>query len=70
MYYLEKRRDIQIAAQAAGAALVVPPHEVCAPIARQFEGRAEDDLHDNATLELAWTTMLRLPDRITPDYRS
>ncbi|MCT9010577.1 hypothetical protein [Streptomyces rhizosphaerihabitans] len=69
MYYREMACDIQIAAQAGGAALVVPPYEVCEHTVRQFEGRAEGDLHDNAALELAWTTMLRLPDRIAPDYR-
>ncbi|MFD9464006.1 hypothetical protein [Streptomyces sp. NPDC060027] len=42
---------------------------VSATLRVRAHSNASGDLHDNATLELAWTTMLRLPDRITPDYR-
>ncbi|MER5386290.1 hypothetical protein ABT040_39650 [Streptomyces sp. NPDC002688] len=43
---------------------------MCEHIARQVRGESRGDLHDNAMLELAWTTKLRLPDRITADYRN
>ncbi|MFD7732435.1 class II aldolase/adducin family protein [Kitasatospora phosalacinea] len=69
MYYLEKACEIQVTAQAAGTALVLPPEEVCEYTARQLEGTAEADFQDDDALDLAWAAMLRLLDRIAPDHR-
>ncbi|MGW1891164.1 class II aldolase/adducin family protein [Streptomyces sp. NPDC002004] len=69
MYYLEKACDIQIAAQAGGGALTVPSPEVCEYTARQLAGEATADLTDDDAYELAWAAMLRLVERIAPDYK-
>jgi ribulose-5-phosphate 4-epimerase/fuculose-1-phosphate aldolase len=61
MYYLEKACEIQVAAQAGGP-LVVPPPEVREHTARQFAASAADG-------DLAWAALLRLLDRVAPDYR-
>ncbi|MNG18700.1 Decarboxylase NovR [compost metagenome] len=72
MYYLEKACEIQLAAQACGE-LVLPPHEVCAHTERQFNdpGRPLEDgeLSDPDAMQLAWAALLRLLDRVAPDYR-
>ncbi|MGV8891079.1 MAG: class II aldolase/adducin family protein [Pseudomonas sp.] len=72
MYYLEKACEIQLAAQAAGE-LVLPSHEVCAHTERQFNDPGwpldDGDLSDPDAMQLAWTAMLRLLDRVAPGYR-
>ncbi|WP_248768804.1 class II aldolase/adducin family protein [Pseudomonas sp. MWU12-2345] len=72
MYYLEKACEIQIAAQACGE-LVLPSDAVCAHTERQFNdpGRPleEGQLSDPDAMGLAWAAMLRLLDRVAPDYR-
>jgi ribulose-5-phosphate 4-epimerase/fuculose-1-phosphate aldolase len=67
MYYLEKACEIQIAAQAGGP-LVVPPADMCEYTARQLAGEAEADFQDDDAYDLAWAAMLRLLDRVAPDY--
>lgn len=73
MYYLEKACDIQIAAQAGGNALVIPPDEVCRRTERQFNEPqrplAEGELSDPDGIDLAWEALLRMLDRTQPDYR-
>ncbi|CDF86601.1 Putative aldolase class 2 protein [Pseudomonas knackmussii B13] len=73
MYYLEKACDIQIAAQAGGGKLVIPPDEVCRRTERQFNEPqrplAEGELSDPDGIELAWEALLRMLDRTQPDYR-
>ncbi len=72
MYYLEKACDIQLAAMAAGE-LVLPSPEVCAHTERQFNepGRVleEGELNDPDAMQLAWAALLRLLERVAPDYR-
>lgn len=72
MYYLEKACDIQLAAQAGGE-LLLPPHEVCEHTQRQFNEPArplaDGELSDPDANELAWQALLRLLDRLAPDYR-
>lgn len=68
MYYLEKACEIQVTAQAGGAALTVPPARVCEYTAQQLAGEASADIQDHAAYDLAWAAMLRLLDRIAPDY--
>ncbi|MHC6225966.1 class II aldolase/adducin family protein [Pseudomonas sp. X10] len=72
MYYLEKACEIQLAALSAGQ-LVLPSHEVCAHTERQFNEPArvlkEGELADPGAFELAWAALLRLLDRVAPDYR-
>jgi ribulose-5-phosphate 4-epimerase/fuculose-1-phosphate aldolase len=74
MYYLEKACEIQLAAQSGGAALVVPPKEVCEHTERQFNGPHPTAgngqvLSDPDGLDLAWVALLRLLDRIDPSYK-
>uniref|UniRef100_UPI00035FD1C8 class II aldolase/adducin family protein n=1 Tax=Pseudomonas tolaasii TaxID=29442 RepID=UPI00035FD1C8 len=72
MYYLEKACDIQIAAQACGK-LVLPSAEVCAHTEQQFNNPArpvkEGQLVDLDAMQLAWSALLRLLDRVSPGYR-
>ncbi|MBP2262924.1 ribulose-5-phosphate 4-epimerase/fuculose-1-phosphate aldolase [Pseudomonas sp. BP8] len=72
MYYLEKACEIQLAAQAAGQ-LVLPAHEVCAHTERQFNAPTlpakQGQLTDPDALQLAWAALLRLLDKVAPDYR-
>ncbi len=64
MFYLERACQIQVDALAGGAPLVLPPPEVCEHTARQFAG---DD--GERQPNLAWDAMLRLADRLYPDYK-
>ncbi|SEN52478.1 Ribulose-5-phosphate 4-epimerase/Fuculose-1-phosphate aldolase [Pseudomonas sp. ok272] len=72
MFYLEKACDIQLAAQAGGE-LVIPPHEVCRHTERQFNEPqrplAQGELSDPDGMDLAWKALLRLLERVAPDYR-
>ena len=71
MFYLERACQIQVDAMAGGAPLVLPPPEVCEHTARQFAGADGDrDYADVGSPSLAWQAMLRLVDRIAPDYQS
>lgn len=70
MFYLERSCQIQVDAMAYGAPLVIPSPEVCERTARQFEGdNSADDYRDDAAPDLAWEALLRLVERIAPDYR-
>ncbi|MFD4376729.1 class II aldolase/adducin family protein [Streptomyces sp. NPDC058486] len=71
MYYLEKACEIQVTAQAGGTPLILPPEEVCEYTARQLAGDtdAEADFQDDIAYDLAWAAMLRLVERIAPDYK-
>jgi ribulose-5-phosphate 4-epimerase/fuculose-1-phosphate aldolase len=70
MFYLERACQIQVDAMAGGAPLVLPPPQVCEHTARQFGGQAGDRDHaDAGSPSLAWQAMLRLADRIAPDYK-
>ncbi|TDF84085.1 class II aldolase/adducin family protein [Pseudomonas sp. H9] len=72
MYYLEKACEIQLAAQAAGE-IVLPPDAVCAHTERQFNeptrALKEGELSDPDGMQLAWAALLRLVQRVAPDYR-
>jgi ribulose-5-phosphate 4-epimerase/fuculose-1-phosphate aldolase len=72
MYYLEKACEIQIAAQAGGA-LRYPPDEVCRRTEKQFnepgQNVAEGELSDPDAVNFAWAALLRLLDRVAPDYK-
>ncbi|MCI3273948.1 class II aldolase/adducin family protein [Streptomyces cylindrosporus] len=69
MYYLEKACEIQVAAQAAGAPLTVPPADVRERAGRQLRGEDHgSDLRDDEAYDLAWRALLRLVDRIAPDH--
>jgi len=72
MFYLERACQIQVDALAAGAPLVTPPPEVCERTARQFEGgvRGDDGDSDAPAPDLAWEAMLRLVERVAPDYKN
>lgn len=68
MFYLEKACDIQVAALSSGE-LRIPPREIAEHTARQFAGTSGDDYTDDEAYDLAWAALLRLLDRIAPDYR-
>jgi len=68
MFYLNRACEIQVSAAATGT-LNLPPAQVCERSARQLAGQdAGDDFTDREAYELAWAALLRLLDRIAPDY--
>lgn len=70
MFYLERACEIQVGAMAGGAKLVTPPPEVCEHTARQFEGdHSQDDYSETGRGDLLWQAMLRLVERLYPDYK-
>jgi Class II Aldolase and Adducin N-terminal domain len=70
MFYLERSCEIQVDALAGGAPIVTPPPDVCEHTARQFEGgQSKDDYSIDASPNLAWAAMLRLVERLYPDYK-
>jgi ribulose-5-phosphate 4-epimerase/fuculose-1-phosphate aldolase len=70
MFYLERACEIQVDALAGGTALVIPADDVCEHTARQFEGdSSEDDYSTGEDPKLAWAAMLRLVERLYPDYK-
>ncbi|MDF4249612.1 class II aldolase/adducin family protein [Streptomyces sp. WMMB303] len=70
MYYLDKACEIQLSARSGGARLTLPPSDVCERTARQLSGEDdESDLQDEQGYALAWSALLRLVERIAPDYR-
>ena len=71
MFYLERACEIQVDALAGGAPLVTPSPEVCEYTARQFEGSpsSNDDYSNEEAPDLAWDAMLRLVERLYPDYK-
>ncbi|AZG44688.1 class II aldolase/adducin family protein [Gordonia insulae] len=69
MFYLNKACEIQVAATRAGD-LVLPDPAVAEHAARQLNGEdAGDDYTDDVGLDLAWDAMVRLVERIAPDYK-
>ncbi len=74
MYYLEKACDIQLAAQASGAPLLLPSAEVCERTERQYSAPPPAPnaqlVSDPDGMALSWQALLRLLDRIDPGYRN
>lgn len=69
MYYLNQACEIQISAQAGGGPLSIPPHDVCEYAARQVTGEdVQSDLQNEGGTDLAWAALIRLVERIGPDY--
>ena len=62
MYYLEMACRIQVTAQSTGAALSLPPTQVVARTAKQFNSE-----HDKGWLP--WQALLRKLDREQPGYK-
>nr|WP_314142002.1 class II aldolase/adducin family protein [uncultured Rhodococcus sp.] len=70
MLYLNKACQIQVDALAGGSALILPDHETAEHAAQQLAGTATgEDFSDPDANALAWSALLRLADRIAPDYR-
>lgn len=70
MYYLDKACEIQTAATTAGTGLVIPRPGTCELTARQLAGKDDSsDLQDDKAYDLAWSALLRLVERIAPDYK-
>lgn len=72
MYYLEKACEIQLAAQAGGT-LRLPSDEVCKRTEQQFNAPGKDvpegELSDPDFVQFSWAALLRLLDRVAPDYK-
>jgi ribulose-5-phosphate 4-epimerase/fuculose-1-phosphate aldolase len=70
IYYLERACQMQIAAQSGGGKLVIPDEKVIERAGRQlnYEPVGGDDFVDSTSADLAWAALLRLADRIAPDY--
>ncbi|MEU2913967.1 class II aldolase/adducin family protein [Streptomyces massasporeus] len=69
MHYLDKACEIQTTATAGGAKPVLPDPETCELTARQLSGADHGtDLQDDEAYDLAWSALLRLVQRIAPDY--
>ncbi len=66
MYYLNLACEVQLAAMATGARLVMPAEGVAEQVAAQQDAMNIDD--DDLALE--WQAHLRLLDRLDPTYRS
>ena len=64
MFYLERACEIQIAALAGGAELVIPPPEVCEKAARQSEEENGGPIGDRE-----WAAHIRMLDREDQSYR-
>ncbi|MFS7875236.1 class II aldolase/adducin family protein [Streptomyces asiaticus] len=70
MYYLDKACEIQTAAMAVGSELITPHPDICALTARQLAGEDDSsDLQDDKAYDLAWAALLRMAERIAPDYK-
>ncbi len=65
IYYLERACQAQVAALSGGCELIMPPPEVCARTAQQFEGDG-----DPARYEFMWESCLRLIEGDRSDYRA
>ena len=74
MYYLEKACEIQLAAQASGAPLLLPSVEVCARTEQQYSAPPPAPnaqlVSDPDGMDLGWQALVRLLDRIDPGYRN
>ncbi|GAB3681027.1 class II aldolase/adducin family protein [Saccharopolyspora tripterygii] len=69
MFYLDRSCQIQIDALSGGASPVIPSPEICEHTARQSEGQETgDDFQDEIGSQLAWESLVRLVERIYPDY--
>jgi ribulose-5-phosphate 4-epimerase/fuculose-1-phosphate aldolase len=62
MFYLERACEIQVAARAGGAELVLPPPATREKTARQYESG------DDPSGGLEWAAQLRLLERLDPGY--
>lgn len=67
MFYLNRACEIQVSAMTAGT-LLLPSPEVCDYTARQSSGEAEVDFTDDHASGLLWAALLRLLNRVAPDY--
>jgi ribulose-5-phosphate 4-epimerase/fuculose-1-phosphate aldolase len=69
MYYLERSCEIQLSAQAAE--LQLPSAEVCEYVSRYGAGKpgAATD-NGNEDLDLLWAALMRLIERVAPDYQN
>jgi ribulose-5-phosphate 4-epimerase/fuculose-1-phosphate aldolase len=64
MFYLERACQIQIAALSGGSRVIHPPQDVCRRTCDQFAG-------DNSYVEgRDWQALLRLLDRMSPEYQT
>ncbi|GAA3708871.1 class II aldolase/adducin family protein [Gordonia hankookensis] len=69
MYYLNKACEIQVAATRAGD-VVIPDSAIVEHTAQQLNGETPgDDFTDDVGYGLAWEALLRLVERIAPDYK-
>jgi ribulose-5-phosphate 4-epimerase/fuculose-1-phosphate aldolase len=67
MFYLNRACEIQVSAASTGT-LLLPSPDVCDYTVAQFTGTAQVDYVDEMGSELLWAALLRLVQRIAPDY--
>jgi ribulose-5-phosphate 4-epimerase/fuculose-1-phosphate aldolase len=67
MYYLEQACELQLDVLQTGQPLQLLPPEVCEETARRWEESASDA---TANDDIEWAALLRLVDRLYPDYRN
>jgi ribulose-5-phosphate 4-epimerase/fuculose-1-phosphate aldolase len=67
MYYLDKACEIQVAAASAGT-IRLPTPEVCDYTAAQYRGEAPVDYPDGQGSKLLRGALMRLVERVAPDY--
>lgn len=67
MFYLEQACQVQLDTYQTGRAVNMPPPEVCEETARRWEESASDA---TANDDIEWGALLRLVDRLYPDYRN
>lgn len=75
MHNLNRSCATQLAAQASGAELVIPPEEVCEKVRLQYEGRHESNERNRPAEEgehvrREWAAYVRLLDRVNPGYEA
>lgn len=63
MKYLIDTCEVQLAAQAAGAPLRLPPDDICEMAARQW------DVHDSRGNVAEWAALMRMADALDPSFK-
>ncbi len=66
IYHLQRACDVQIAAQASGAALTIPDHWIGLKAAAQHDRLARSGTQN----QLLWNAMVRWMDQVDPSFRS
>ena len=69
MVYLEQACEVQLDTLQCGRPINMPPPEVCESTARAWDERTAGQ-DANASDDIEWAALLRLVDKLYPDYRN